>query len=217
MREAWKRETYVRSQSFSSESAVKYLHVGRRKIQISPPPGEQDQLNALPQGQQRQSNPHPMPCPPPASFTLIGVLVVVVLNAPTKFRDNLLKFTLYTKIMLLLLYRVNLNKLSRNFVRALRTTTTTNCRVSFIDLFSVFPRNFRIVFLPHTNTVIILEWYCDTITEPGLPVIKPANASHHKHSQMSRLSLTNKTFIACQYVNRGTHFPKSVKNGVNNI
>ena len=25
MREAWKRETYVRSQSFSSESAVKYL------------------------------------------------------------------------------------------------------------------------------------------------------------------------------------------------
>ena len=48
MREAWKRETYV--QSFSSESAVKYLHVGRRKIQISPPLGEQD-----------QSNPHPMP------------------------------------------------------------------------------------------------------------------------------------------------------------
>ena len=65
MGEAWKRETYVRSQSFSSESAVKYLHVGRRKIQISPPPGEQDQSNALPQGQQRQSNPHPMPCLPP--------------------------------------------------------------------------------------------------------------------------------------------------------
>ena len=65
MREAWKREIYVRSQSFSSESAVKYLHVGRRKIQISPPPGEQDQSNALTQGQQRQSNPHPMPCPSP--------------------------------------------------------------------------------------------------------------------------------------------------------
>ena len=48
---------HVRSQSFSSESAVKYLHVGRRKIQISPPLGEQDQSNALPQGQQRQSNP----------------------------------------------------------------------------------------------------------------------------------------------------------------
>ena len=64
MREAWKRETYVRSQSFSSESAVKYLHVGRRKIQISPPPGEQDQSNALPQGQQRQSNPKPHALPP---------------------------------------------------------------------------------------------------------------------------------------------------------
>ena len=75
MREAWKRETYVRSQSFSSESAVKYLHVGRRKIQISPPLGEQDQSNALPQGQQRQSNPHPMPClPPPPGITLIGAL-----------------------------------------------------------------------------------------------------------------------------------------------
>ena len=59
MCEAWKRETYVWSQSFSSESAVKYLHVGRRKIKISPPPGEQDQSNALPQGQQRQSNPPP--------------------------------------------------------------------------------------------------------------------------------------------------------------
>ena len=33
------RETDVPSQSFSPKSAVKYLHVGRRKIQISPPPG----------------------------------------------------------------------------------------------------------------------------------------------------------------------------------
>ena len=49
MHEAWNWETYVQSQSFSSESAVKYLH----------PLGEQDQSNALPQGQQRQSNPHP--------------------------------------------------------------------------------------------------------------------------------------------------------------
>ena len=79
MRDARKRETYVRSHSFSSELAVKYLHVGRRKIQISPPPGEQDQSNALPRGKQRQSNPHPMPCLPPpppppplARFTLIG-------------------------------------------------------------------------------------------------------------------------------------------------
>ena len=26
------------------------------------------------------------------------------------------------------------------------------------------------VFLPHTNTVILLEPYCGTMTEPGLPV-----------------------------------------------
>ena len=51
--------------------------------------------------------------------------------------------------------RVNLNKLSRDFVGAIRTTTT-NCRVSFNDLYLVFPTNFRIVFLPHTNTVIAL-------------------------------------------------------------
>ena len=59
MREAWKWETDVPSQSFSPKSAVKYLHVWRRKIQISPPLGEQDQSNALPKGQQRQTNPHP--------------------------------------------------------------------------------------------------------------------------------------------------------------
>ena len=81
---------------------------------------------------------------------LILQLVVVVFNAPTKFRDNLFKFT---------------------HVGVLRTTTT-NCRVSFIDLYLVFPRNFRIVFLPHTNTVILLEQYCGTIMEPGLPVFK---------------------------------------------
>ena len=28
-------------------------------------------------------------------------------------------------------------------------------------------------FLPHTNTVILLERYCGTITEPGLPVHIP--------------------------------------------
>ena len=27
------------------------------------------------------------------------------------------------------------------------------------------------IFLPHTNTVILLEPYCGTITEPGLPVV----------------------------------------------
>ena len=62
-------ETYVRSQSLSPESAVKSIPTSLprrgRKIKISPPPGEQDWSNALPQGQQRQSNPHPMPCLPP--------------------------------------------------------------------------------------------------------------------------------------------------------
>ena len=31
--------------------------------------------------------------------------------------------------------------------------------------------NFRMAFLPHTNTVTLLEPYCGTITEPGLPVV----------------------------------------------
>ena len=48
---------------------------------------------------------------------------------------------------IIIVYRVNSNKLSRNFVGAIRTTTT-NCRVSFIDLYLVFPTNFRIVFYP---------------------------------------------------------------------
>ena len=63
----------------------------------------------------------------------------------------------------------NYCKLSRNFVGAIRTTTI-NCRVSFSDLYLVFPRNFGMVFLPHSNTVILLELYCGTITEPGWPV-----------------------------------------------
>ena len=79
---------------------------------------------------------------------------------------HLVSPTLY----IIIVYRVNLNKLSRNFVGALRTTTT-NCRVSFIDLYLVFPRNFGRVFLPHANTVILLERYCGTITEHGLPVV----------------------------------------------
>ena len=49
--------------------------------------------------------------------------------------------------------RLNLNVV---IVGALRTTTT-NCRVSFIDLYLVFSRNFRIVFLPRKNTVILLR------------------------------------------------------------
>ena len=47
--------------------SVFFVRVGS---QISPPPGEQDQLNALPQRQQRQSNPHPMPCPPPRRLNI---------------------------------------------------------------------------------------------------------------------------------------------------
>ena len=74
-------------------------------------------------------------------------LVVVVLNAQRNFCDTLLKFTLDV--------RVNLTKL----------TTTTNCRVSFIDLYLVFLENLRIEFFPHTNTVILLEPYRSTITE----------------------------------------------------
>ena len=46
----------------------------RAKKDSNPPLGEEDQSNALPQGQQRQSNPHPMPCLPHAGMTLIGAL-----------------------------------------------------------------------------------------------------------------------------------------------
>ena len=65
---------------------------------------------------------------------------------------------------------INLSKLSRKFVGELRITTT-NCRVSFIDLYLVFPTTFSIVFLPHTNTVILLDPYRGTVTEPGLPEV----------------------------------------------
>ena len=85
-------------------------------------------------------------------------------------RWHLLSPTLY----IIIVYTVNLNKLSRNFVGAIRTTTT-NCSVSFIDLYLVFPTNFGIVLLPRTNTVILLEPYCGTITEPGLPVVTSGN------------------------------------------
>ena len=69
----------------------------------------------------------------------------------------------------------NYCKLSGNFVGAIRTTAV-KCRVSFIDLYWLFPTNFRMVFLPHTNTVILLEPYCGTITEPGLPVLLPSKS-----------------------------------------
>ena len=54
-------------------------------------------------------------------------LVVVVLNAPTKFRDNLFKFTLYTIIM----YKVGDTRchlrryalIQHNFLHEIRTPT----------------------------------------------------------------------------------------------
>ena len=72
----------------------------------------------------------------------------------------------------------NFFKLSWNFVGAIRRTTT-NCRVSFIHLYLVFPRNFGMIFLPLTNTVILLEPNCGTITEPGLPVVVPLWLVYH--------------------------------------
>ena len=35
------------------------------------------------------------------------------------------------------------------------------------------------IFLPHTNTVILLEPYCGTITEPGLPVVLSGVVNTH--------------------------------------
>ena len=46
------------------------------------------------------------------------------------------------------------------------------CRVSFIDLYLVFSRNVRIVFLTYTNTVVLLEPCVGTIKEPGLAVLR---------------------------------------------
>ena len=68
------KHNYVRSQSFLSESAVKNIHVGRKKDSNIPSPGRTRSVKCPTQGQQRQLNPDPMPCPPPASITLIGAL-----------------------------------------------------------------------------------------------------------------------------------------------
>ena len=35
------------------------------------------------------------------------------------------------------------------------------------------------IFLPHTSTVILLEPYCGTITEPGLPVVQLSSQLHN--------------------------------------
>ena len=49
-------------------------HGHEKKIEISLPPGQQDNSNALPLGQSDQSNTRPMPRLPPAGLTLIGAL-----------------------------------------------------------------------------------------------------------------------------------------------
>ena len=92
------------------------------------------------------------------------------------------------------IYRVNLNKLSQNFIGATRTTTI-DYRVSFIDLYLVFPTNFRIVFLPHTNNVILLEPYSGTITEPGLPVQRLRELFHDNYVQ---ISMRNVAYGVCR-------------------
>ena len=64
------------------------------------------------------------------------------------------------------------------------TVNLRKYRVSFVDFYFAFPTNFRVVFLPHTNTVILLEKYCCgtwlssfyiksfyIITVPGWPVV----------------------------------------------
>ena len=119
-------------------------------------------------------------------------LVVVVLIAPTKFRDNLFKFTLYT---IIIIYEVGDTRchlgrhalIQHNFFHEIRTLTenkharilvigqqqiqkpmklsqiekrisqTTNCRVSFIDLYLVFPRHFTPY--KHSNFTGTVLWY----------------------------------------------------------
>ena len=72
---AWSVE--VRSQNFSSESAVKYLHVERRKIQISF--SWENKISPMPYPRANKENQIPPPCPPPpppcAGITLIGALL----------------------------------------------------------------------------------------------------------------------------------------------
>ena len=61
MREAWKRETYVRSQSSSSESAVKYLLSGEQRFKY-PLPWE-NKVSQMPHPRANKDNQIPAPCP----------------------------------------------------------------------------------------------------------------------------------------------------------
>ena len=55
-------------------SGPRRARVGRREIQISPPPGEQDYIGQMPYPRANKDNQIPTPCPasPSAGFTLIG-------------------------------------------------------------------------------------------------------------------------------------------------
>ena len=61
------------------------------------------------------------------------------------------------------------------------------------------------IFLPHTNTVILLEPYRGTITEPGLPVVKVLLKRFHLnshtvvfHPQTKKLELHSKQVVPCE-------------------
>ena len=117
-------------------------------------------------------------------------------------RRHLLSRTLY----IINVYRLNFNKLSRNFVEAIRTTTS-NCRVNFINLYSAFAINFSIVFLPHTNTVILLEPYSGTITEPGY--LWPFLFSHRRYKIFMlffKQKMSSLSFISRSVCRLLTHF-----------
>ena len=55
--------------------------------------------------------------------------------------------------------------------------------------------NFRIVFLPHTNNVILIEPYSGTITEPGLPVQRLRELFHDNYVQ---ISMRNVSYGVCR-------------------
>ena len=55
------------------------------------------------------------------------------------------------------------------------------------------------IFLPHTNTVILLEPYCGTITEPGLPVVSLDCSANQVVMQISELTIRS-YFGPCSHV-----------------
>ena len=59
------------------------------------------------------------------------------------------------------------------------------------------------IFLPHTNTVILLEPYCGTITEPGSPVVVYCRAKVEFNSiNIVRHGNHSTTFETDKYVDR---------------